>query len=229
MNIHYLQHVPHEGPGYIEEWAKQRNYNLTVTKLFEEDQFYPEMSDFNLLVIMGGPMSVFDLDKFSWMNEEMSFISHSIAEGKSMLGICLGAQLIAHLLGAKIKKSLEAEIGWFPVSKISNHPLLNEIPNEFTAFHWHGEMFEIPPGAQGLFSSEACPNQGFVYYDNVIGIQFHFETTPDSVKEMLASEEVDALTGKFIQSSYEIQEKVKHSKEINGYLEKILDRIANIS
>ncbi len=124
MNVHYLQHVPHEGPGYIEEWAKQRNYNLTVTKLFEEEQFYPELTDFDLLVIMGGPMSVFDVDKYSWMNEEMSFVSHAIAEGKNMLGICLGAQLIAHLLGAEIKKSPETEIGWFPVLKTTDHSLI---------------------------------------------------------------------------------------------------------
>ena len=229
MNIHYLQHVPHEGPGYIEEWAKQRNYNLTATKLFEEEHSYPEMTDFDLLVIMGGPMSVFDIDKYSWMNEEMSFISHAIAEGKSMLGICLGAQLIAHFLGAKMKKSPETEIGWFPVFKVSDHSLLSEIPDEFTAFHWHGEMFEIPPGAEHIFSSEGCSNQGFVYYDNVVGIQFHFETTPLSVEEMLANEEVDRLSGKYIQTSKEIQDRIDYTIAINAYLENIMDKLADIT
>ncbi|HKI87565.1 MAG TPA: type 1 glutamine amidotransferase [Draconibacterium sp.] len=229
MNIHCLQHVPHERPGYIEEWAIQRNYNLSVTKLFNEEHTFPELKDFDLLVIMGGPMSVFDTDKYTWMTAEKSFVSHAIAEGKSILGICLGAQLIAHLLGANIKKSPETEIGWFPVSKISNHPLLNEIPDEFMAFHWHGEMFEIPSGAQRIFSSDGCSNQGFVYYDNVVGFQFHFETTQELVVEILANEEIDKLNGKYIQPSNEILAKVDYSKAINGYLEKILNRLADIS
>ena len=225
MNVHYLQHVAHEGPGYIEEWAKQRNHRLTVTKLFERQSF-PEMSDFDFLVVMGGPMSVLDDNKFKWLEDEKSFIIHAIAEGKKVLGICLGAQLIAYLLGAEINKSPFTEIGWFPVSKITNHFLFNNIPDEFMAFHWHGEMFEIPPGAERIFESKGCSNQGFVYYDKVVGFQFHIETTPENLNSMLDSENIDDFKGEYIQTSIEVKSKSGNTEIINAYLADFLDKLA---
>jgi GMP synthase-like glutamine amidotransferase len=228
MRIHYLQHVPHEGPGFIEEWATQRNYSLTATKLYEGDPF-PEMTDFDLLVIMGGPMSVHDDDKISWLQDELSFVVHAIADGKKVLGICLGAQLIAYLLGAKIIKSPSAEIGWYPVTKTTNHSMFKDLPDEFMAFHWHGEMFDIPAGAERIFGSKGCENQGFIYYDNVVGFQFHFETTPETIEQMLAVENIDILKGDFIQTSDEIRLMAEHSKTVNRYLEQILDKMTGIS
>ena len=224
MNIHYLQHVPHEGPGYLEEWAKQRNHRLTVTRLYEEQNF-PEMSDFDLLVVMGGPMSVHDDDKIPWLQDEKSFVVHAITDSKKVLGICLGAQLVAHLLGAEIKKSPNTEIGWFPVKKTTNHSMFKDLPDEFTAFHWHGEMFDIPAGAERIFGSEGCDNQGFIYYDEIIGVQFHFETTPEAVEEMLANETIDAPDEKYVQTSEEIQSKKEYTKLINGYLATILEHL----
>ena len=225
MNIHYLQHVPHEGPGYIEEWAKQQNHNLSATKLFEEEHSYPEMTDFDLLIVMGGPMSVFDDEKIPWMQEEKSFVVHAIADGKKVLGICLGAQLIAHLLGAEIKKSPFTEIGWFPVKKTSQHYMFAHLPDEFTAFHWHGEMFDIPAGAERIFGSEGCENQGFIYYDEIIGFQFHFETTTDSIEEMLANETIEGAEEKFVQTAEEIKSKKEYTKAINSYLASILEHL----
>jgi len=226
MNIHYLQHVPHEGPGFIEEWAKQKNHNLTVTKLYE-DQLFPEMTDFDLLIVMGGPMSVYDDDKIPWLAEEKSFVVHAIADGKKMLGICLGAQLIAHLLGAKIVKSPHTEIGWYPVKKTTQHSMFKDLPDEFTAFHWHGEMFDIPAGAERIFSSEGCENQGFIYYDTVVGFQFHFETTPESVDEMLAIESIEETEGKYVQTAEQIKSKIEYTKAINAYLTSILEHLTS--
>ena len=226
MNIHYLQHVPHEGPGFIEEWAKQKNHNLNVTKLYE-DQLFPEMTDFDLLIVMGGPMSVYDDDKIPWLAEEKSFIVHAIADGKKMLGICLGAQLIAHLLGAKIVKSPHTEIGWYPVKKTTQHSMFKDLPDEFTAFHWHGEMFDIPAGAERIFSSEGCENQGFIYYGTVVGFQFHFETTPESVDEMLAIESIEETEGKYVQTAEQIKSKIEYTKAINAYLTSILEYLTS--
>ena len=224
MRIHYIQHVAHEGLGYIGEWAEQNNHQVTSTKLYEGEPF-PEMSDFDLLVVMGGPMSVHDDNEISWLQDEKSFVVHAIADGKKMLGVCLGAQLIAHLLGAQIKKSSNTEIGWFPVKKTTQHPMFAKLPDEFTAFHWHGEMFDIPAGAERIFESEGCENQGFIYYDEIVGFQFHFETTHESVEEMLAHETIEVAGEKFIQTAEEIQSKKEYSKTINGYLASILEHL----
>lgn len=224
MRIHYLQHVSHEGLGYIGEWAEQNNHQVTSTKLYEGEPF-PEMSDFDLLIVMGGPMSVHDDDKIPWLQDEKSFVVHAIADGKKVLGICLGAQLVAHLLSAEIKKSPHTEIGWFPVKKTSQHSMFTNLPDEFIAFHWHGEMFDIPAGAERIFGSEGCDNQGFIYYDEIVGFQFHFEATPDSVEEMLVNETIEETEEKFVQTVEEIQLKKEYSKTINGYLASILEHL----
>ena len=173
-------------------------------------------------------MSVLDEKDYPWLEHEKSFVVHAIAEGKKVLGICLGAQLIAYLLGAEIKKSPHTEIGWFPVSKTTNHPMFHKISDEFMAFHWHGEMFEIPQGAERIFGSEGCPNQGFIYYDRVLAFQFHFETTPESIESMLNSEDIDRYKGKYIQTSKEVQAKSDYTKKINEYLEDILDKLVQL-
>ncbi|MBN2636662.1 MAG: type 1 glutamine amidotransferase [Prolixibacteraceae bacterium] len=224
MRIHYIQHVAHEGLGYIGEWAEQNNHPVTVTKLYEGEPF-PEMSDFDLLVVLGGPMSVHDDDKIPWLQDEKSFVVHAITDGKKVLGICLGAQLVAHLLGAEIKKSPNTEIGWFPVKKTTQHTMFADLPDEFTAFHWHGEMFDIPAGAERIFGSEGCDNQGFIYYDEIIGVQFHFETTPEAIEEMLANETIVATDENYVQRAEEIQTKKEYTKAINGYLATILERL----
>ena len=194
MRIEVATHVPFEGPGFIEEWAAREGHELEVLPLYQGSELnkggIPE-----LLVVMGGPMGVSDEELYPWMRKEKAGIAEAIDGGSSVLGICLGAQLVASVLGARVTKNPEPEIGWFPVHNSSppgSEPdILRGIPSDFVAFHWHSETFEIPRGAISLFKSDACPNQGFLLGKHVLGLQFHLEITPagvDSLAENCAPE-----------------------------------------
>jgi GMP synthase-like glutamine amidotransferase len=224
MHIHYLQHVDFEGPGYIEQWAMDKGFHISSTRLYDNEPL-PDLESIDLLIIMGGPMGVYDDDQYPWLISEKAYIQHAIEIGKRVLGICLGAQLLAHVLGAKVAKAPQTEIGWFPVTHDNNHPLLTELPESVTAFHWHRDMFDIPNGAVPIFKSEGCPNQGFIYRDKVVGFQFHFETTPESLSAMLASDDVDAYQETFVQSSTAIRKNAELCQQLNTYLATILTRL----
>src|SRR5689334_16619028 len=116
MRVHFIQHVNFEHPGHLLEWAKDNNHNTGFTKTFENISF-PGLNDFDLLIIMGGPMSVYDENKFPWLKKEKQFIGEAIDADKKVLGICLGSQLIAESLGAKVYPSKEKEIGWWRIKK----------------------------------------------------------------------------------------------------------------
>jgi GMP synthase-like glutamine amidotransferase len=224
MHNHYLQHVDFEGPGYIEQWVKDKGYQLSSTRLYKNEQL-PDLEEIDLLIVMGGPMGVSDEDQYPWLVEEKTYISRAIDKGKRILGICLGAQLLAHVLGAEVTQAPHTEIGWFPVTHKNNHSILAGLPESFIAFHWHGDMFDIPKGAVPVFKSEGCPNQGFIYRDQIVGFQFHFETTPESLEAMLCSDDVDAYQETLVQRSNEIRKKAPNCQQLNSYLAIILTRL----
>ncbi len=187
LKIHVVQHIDFEGPAYIQEWACQNKYTLSYTKL-HKNQKLPKPDDFDLLVIMGGPMSVNDADKYDWLSYEVDFIKTSIEAGKAILGICLGAQLIAKAMEANVYPVEYPEIGWFPIlleRKDLPKDLKNTLPDYLTTFHWHGETFDIPRLATGFASSTDTPNQAFIYNRKVIGLQFHPEVNSESIDTML--------------------------------------------
>lgn len=206
MRAHYLQHVPFEGLGSIEAWLKNAGYASTGTHLYAGGEL-PEVADIDLLVIMGGPMSVNDEKDYSWLNGEKEFIRRVIEAGKPTLGICLGAQLIADALGGRVFPNACKEIGWFPIrasESANNHPGVFRFPEEIKVFHWHGETFSLPPGAVGLAESEGCRNQAFQLDKHVIGLQFHLETTPASARAILDNCRHELAEGAFIQQEKEI-------------------------
>ncbi|MBP7738961.1 MAG: type 1 glutamine amidotransferase [Spirochaetes bacterium] len=187
MRIHCLQHVPFEGPAYLESVARSRGAEISVTRLFDGEPL-PGPTEYDLLAIMGGPMGVHDEGKYPWMKQEKKFIGEAIKGGKKIVGICLGAQLIADVMGAAVYKNRYREIGWFPVTRTGGavaSVIGAVLPERFTAFHWHGDTFDIPAGAVHIAESNACRNQGFVYDDRVVALQFHLEATPESVKALL--------------------------------------------
>lgn len=191
MRIHVLQHVSYEGPGSIALWAEKHDYPVTYTRFYKGDTL-PDEDSFDLLLILGGVMGANDDKKIPWLNAEKQFIANVIAQGKMVLGICLGAQLVAHVLGADVQQHEHREIGWFPITATPNAMVLG-LPQQFQAFHWHGDAFSLPEGAVHLGSSEACINQGFIYQDRVVALQFHLETTPDAAQELIdaCSHEID--------------------------------------
>jgi GMP synthase-like glutamine amidotransferase len=197
MNVHILQHVSFEGIGSIEKWLNQRNANVSYTRFYESTDL-PALPEINLIIIMGGPMSVHDELECPWLVEEKKFLREAINAGIPMLGICLGAQLLASALGAEVYKCSQKEIGWFDITKVPNTGF--QFPDTITVFHWHGETFNLPEGAVQLARSAACEQQAFQFNDNVIGLQFHLETTPDSINSMIQHCYSDIITNKFIQT-----------------------------
>ncbi|KKH91830.1 amidotransferase [Methanosarcina sp. 1.H.T.1A.1] len=213
MKIHCLQHLKNETLGNIGTWAALKGHRLTKTMLYEKPVF-PEPEEFDMLLIMGGTMSVYQEKEFPWLRPEKEFVKKVIDTGKPVLGSCFGAQMIAEVLGGKVTRNRFKEIGWHRVKALAEENLNNgrginsELPAglfpEFTAFMWHGDTFEIPPGAVRLFESEACPNQGFIYKGNIIGLQFHPEADRRWIRNIIDDSGHELVEGKFIQSEKEI-------------------------
>ncbi len=199
MRVHYLQHVPFEGLGSIESWLRQKDCRITCTRLHESTDF-PETSEYDLLIIMGGPMSVNDESKHEWLVQEKQFIRTAVTAGKHVLGICLGAQLIANSLGVSVYRSEHKEIGWFPINGTpSSDGSAFRFPNELEVFHWHGETFELPADAVRLAKSEGCDNQAFQLGQNVIGLQFHLEITPESAAAIVFNCREELIPSRYVQ------------------------------
>jgi len=204
MRAHYLQHVPFEGPDSIENWLLDGNYRITYTKFFDSSAL-PEGNEIDLLVVMGGPMSINDEEEFPWLALEKKFIRDVIAKGKPVLGICLGAQLIAGAMGAQVYPNQVKEIGWFPVQAVpSTDNSIFRLPAKTEVFHWHGETFGLPPGATLIARSEGCENQAFQMGRSVIGLQFHLETTPESAQQIVNSCRDELIPSRYVQSEEEI-------------------------
>ncbi|MCZ7382175.1 MAG: type 1 glutamine amidotransferase [Candidatus Methanoperedens sp.] len=226
MRLHSLEHEPFEGLANIEVWAKKRGHTISRTLLFNNEEL-PEMNDFDWLVIMGGSMNIYEEEKYPWLREEKNFIAEAIAGKKIVLGVCLGSQLIADVLGGRVSKNTYKEIGWLPVSltgEAKNSSIFSKFPCRFTAFHWHGDTFKIPPGAVRIAESEGCANQIFEY-GRVIGLQFHIEYSVDSINLMLKNCEDEIVDGKYIQAADEIASHISNVREINNLLNLLLDNI----
>jgi GMP synthase (glutamine-hydrolysing) len=180
VRVHYLQHVHFEGIASIEDWARSRGHSLFGTQLFRAADF-PARADFDLLVVMGGPMNIYEHEAYPWLEAEKAFLRRAIESGRAVLGICLGAQLLADVLGGPVTRGPQVEIGWFPVKLTPgvNVPVFADFPAEFTVLHWHGDTFAIPPGAAHVASSAGCDHQAFAYDGGrVVGLQFHLEPNP---------------------------------------------------
>ena len=176
MRIHVIQHVPFEGPGLIAEWAAEQGHALTTTHAIAEE--YPAPDEADMLVVMGGPMDADDESMSPWLIPEKRFVAETIAAGGLILGICLGAQIVAEVLGGRVKRAEQCEIGWYPVRLTEtggSEPLFERWPDEVVVGHWHGDTFDLPLGLEPTLSSEVTPNQAFVFEDRVVGLQFHLE------------------------------------------------------
>jgi GMP synthase-like glutamine amidotransferase len=227
MKIHYLQHVPFEDVEYLGNWAKKNGVHLDRTRLYEDDP-YPSLSDFDVLIIMGGPMGVYDEQKYPWLKIEKAYIRKAIHDNKIVVGICLGAQLIATVLGAKVYQNSFKEIGWFPVHKTPqthNTSLGKIFPESFMAFHWHGDTFDIPKGAVHLTESKACKNQAFVYQNRVIALQFHLESTQSSIESLIQNCRDELISAPFIQTADQIREGYQQIESLNTIMDKLMNCI----
>lgn len=223
MRVHVLQHVPFEGLGSIETWLSHRGARVTYTRFFESTRL-PTLADIDFIIALGGPMSVNDEEQLPWLRPEKRFIADAIAGDKAVLGICLGAQLIANAMESQVYPNAEKEIGWFPVFAESSAPGTFVFPTSVEAFHWHGETFDLPAGAVHLASSAACRNQAFQVGTRVIGLQFHLETTPASADAIIRHCANELLPRPYIQTESALRAvSAANYAGINALMVRILD------
>jgi GMP synthase-like glutamine amidotransferase len=199
MKAHVLQHVPFEGIGSIAAWLEGQKAEVSYTRFFEAAPL-PSLDAVELIIVMGGPMSANDEDRLTWLKSEKQFIRDAIVRDISVLGVCLGAQMIASTLGARVYRSPVKEIGWFPVRAVPAPEGSFRFPEECMAFHWHAETFDLPQGARHLARSSGCENQAFQIKQNVIGLQFHLETTRNNMLALVENCREELVPGPYIQS-----------------------------
>jgi|SRR5579871_4576310 len=182
MRVVIFRHVPFEGPGFIHPILEERGVSVAFADLYRNDPL-PDLSAASGLIFMGGPMSA--NDDLPYLSQEMEAIRRAAARGQPVLGVCLGAQLIAKALGARVFRNPVKEIGWFDV-RLTDAGRADSVLREMAApgenvFHWHGETFDLPEGATWLAYSDACRHQAFRAGSNIYGLQFHLEVTPEMI------------------------------------------------
>lgn len=226
MKVHCLTHVPFEDAASIEIWAEDRGFPLRYTRLYENEPLPPPES-FDLLTVMGGLMNVYEHDRYPWLVEEKQFLQKVIDAGKKVLGICLGAQLLADVLGGKVTKNPYKEIGWHDVSltdQADQSPVISSVlPQRLTVFQWHGDTFQIPSGAIHLAENQACSNQAFQYGAHVLALQFHLEYTRESIEKMLYFCDDELIDGPCIQKAQAIRAGYKHIPLAQKHFFSLLD------
>ncbi len=224
--IHWLQHVPFEGLGSMEEYLAEQGHKLRCTCLWAGDVL-PPADAFSALIVMGGPMGIYDYDEYPWLKDEKSFLLQVVEKKIPVLGICLGAQLLADVLGAEVTANPEKEIGWFPVRRTNDVPasLQTVLPEECLVFHWHGDTFSLPPHAVSLYSSTACENQAFLYKSHVMGLQFHLETTRNSAAALVENCRNELVSAPWIQTEGEILQDSTIFQKNNKVMHQVLDSL----
>ncbi len=224
MRIHSLQHVAFEDIGSMANDFRARGYALSSTHWYRGDAA-PALDEFDALIVMGGPMGIYDEALYPWLADEKILIKQAIGAGKIVLGICLGAQLIADVLGAKVTRNPHKEIGWLPITidpAAATHPIAQVFSRYPVVFHWHGDTFALPPGAVHLARSEGCANQAYVYQEKVYGFQFHLETTSESARALIehCGEDIDG--SRYTQTAQEILASDETFAQINRAMSEVI-------
>lgn len=187
-DILVFQHEPEEGLGTFAHILERQNIGCRHIRLFRDEVPNDNWDEIRALVILGGPMGAYEEEKYPFLKWEKTIIRTAIKNGIPLLGVCLGAQLIASAAGAGVHQGNFKEVGWYPISMTLEgemDPLLGHIPNKAIVFHWHGDSFDLPRGAHRLASSSYYLNQAFRLGRNVYGLQFHLEITPSMVERWL--------------------------------------------
>lgn len=229
LKINCFMHVPFEGPGLITDWVEREGHSLEYTRFYENEPL-PDPDSVDLLIIMGGPMNVLDFHLHPWMKDELDWAGKFIMTGKAVLGICLGAQIIATALGSDVYPGKEKEIGWFNIRFLpgmGEFKICKNLPSSRKVFHWHGDTFDIPGGAIRIAESNLFPNQGFIYEKRVIALQFHLEVGPKNVDELVENCRDELVQGAHIQSENEILNLSRFSDENRLLLFNILDYLGS--
>ena len=228
MKLHYIQHVAFEGLANIEQWAAGHGWDISGTHLYRMEKL-PDPNGLDWLVVMGGPMNIYEEKEYPWLVAEKKFIREAIQKNKVVLGICLGAQLIADVLGGKVTRNRCKEIGWYPVTLRAegrDSVPFRGLPDEFMALHWHGDTFALPPGAAMLAESKACSAQAFSYNGGrVLGLQFHLESSVISVGALMENCSNELVDGEYIQNADVIMGHKEHFPTIHKTMLRMLENM----
>lgn len=201
MKVHVFQHVPYEGLGALESWFARRQAEVNVTRFFDDAEL--PTTDPDVLVVLGGPLSVNDEGRYPWLSVEKQYLRRAIEARVRVFGICLGAQLIASALGARVRPNKTREIGWLDVEGTGASPMF-ERARQYPVFQWHGETFDLPNGATLLATSEACTHQAYAIGATVLGLQFHLEMTAPGAALLVDRCRDELVPGPFVQSEAEL-------------------------
>ncbi len=225
MRITCFKHVPFEGPAVFADWAETRGHSMDCIEVYAADAL-PEPEAYDLLLVMGGPMNIYQESLYPWLSMEKSALRAAIAAGKYVVGVCLGAQLIADALGSKVAPGAEKEIGWFPITREADCPAMLNFPESLEVYHWHGDTFKCPEGATRIARSRACANQGFLYQERVLGLQCHLESTPESITALIEACRDEIVEGPYTQSADRMQlEKKSTFDSMHAVLYQLMDRL----
>ena len=221
MSILFIQHVAQEGPGIFKQVLDEHAIPFHTRKIFLEVSFVLP-ADCRGVIILGGPMNIDEEPDYPFLAEEKAFIRELIRKEVPLLGICLGAQLIAQAAGGRVYKADEKEFGWYQVELTEDGErdcLFQGFPRSYTVFQWHGDTFEIPPHGTLLVTAEGCPNQGLKIGKRAYGIQFHLEADARMINGWLASEKD---TGRVISTTISEQETTAKSADCLRWGKKLL-------
>lgn len=200
MTVLFIKHIDIEGPGTIADFLDSNNVPHRTISPFDGDTYPDDPAACLAIVSLGGPMNVYEEEQYPFLKLEDSFLKDAVKKEVPILGICLGAQLLAKAVGAEVTKADAKEIGWYKIPLTSDgreDPLFRGIDNELNVFHWHGDTFKIPAEGKRIAESKICPNQAFRYGKNAYGIQFHIEVTKQMISEWIDAyrDELDTLKG----------------------------------
>lgn len=231
MHIHYFQHDDFEDLAYIGQWALEKGITTSCTRFDLPNPKFPAHETYDWLCIMGGEMGAYEESKYPWLVEEKKFIRESVDKGKIVVGICLGSQMIASSLGAKVYPNTTAEIGYFPVHFNQNaeqDDIFSLFPEQITVMHWHNDTFDLPEGAVCMASSAVTQNQAFRRGKNVFALQFHFEMNEKAANTLIGKSGTNLKVSEYVQPAEAIRSMNFVTIENNRLFSRILDRLLQI-
>lgn len=222
MNILALRHYEFDDVNVFSSWAHEQQHDLKVCEAWlGVDMAWLDWMD--MLLILGGPMGVYEEDSYPWLKKEKHFVQEAIHLDKKILGICFGAQMLAEVLGGRVYPHTYKEIGWHQVQRTQEiHPWLSELPEKFVTMQWHGDTYDLPEGASLLATSAACRNQAFAYGERIVGLQFHLEMTKTGIENAVKHWSHELQDKSFIQSADSIEQQLPRCEESARMLRQIL-------